>query len=91
MFYLVGLGATDIPVPTGAAAPNSPLSHPLIDPILSLNGSPVLIAFAGLVPTAVGLYQIDFQVPESAPNGDLTLSVSQAGASSNVTVLPVHR
>jgi uncharacterized protein (TIGR03437 family) len=82
VLYLVGLGATDNA---------SPLSHPLVAPILTLNGGQVPVYFAGLTPGEVGLYQIDVQIPADAPNGDLTLSVSQAGASSNLAILPVHQ
>jgi uncharacterized protein (TIGR03437 family) len=91
ILYLAGLGATDNAVATGAAAPSNPLSRTLAAPVLTLNGSAVPIAFAGLTPSAVGLYQIDFQLPANTPNGDLTLSVTQAAATSNVTILPVHQ
>jgi uncharacterized protein (TIGR03437 family) len=87
--YLLGLGATDQRVATGAASPAGVLVHPLIAPTLTLNGNTVPIAFAGLTPGMVGLYQINFQVPESAPAGDLKLVVSQAGTDSNATILPV--
>jgi uncharacterized protein (TIGR03437 family) len=92
VLYLAGLGATDTVVATGAAAPSSPLIHPLISPTLTLDGSSVPIAFVGLVPGYVGLYQIDVQIPANAPNGDLLLSVGQPGAvASNVTILPVQQ
>ena len=58
---------------------------------ITLNGAPVTnILFAGLTPTLVGLYQVDFQVPANAPNGDLQLVLTQPGGQSNVTILPVH-
>jgi uncharacterized protein (TIGR03437 family) len=91
IFYLAGLGATDNPVATGGPSPSNPLSHPLIAPVLTLNGNTVPFAFAGLTPTAVGLYQIDFQVPIGTPGGDLTLVVSQAGSPTNSTILPVAK
>jgi uncharacterized protein (TIGR03437 family) len=43
-----------------------------------------------LTPTVVGLYQIDFQVPADAANGDLTLVVSQPGFMGQSVILPVH-
>jgi uncharacterized protein (TIGR03437 family) len=88
--YLSGLGQTNHPVADGAPAPGSPLSTPLVAPVLTLNGVSVPIAFAGLTPGDVGLYQMNFQVPANTPNGDLPLVVSQGGVTGNPTVLPVH-
>jgi len=88
--YLAGLGATDNPVATGAASPASPLAQPLTAPTLTLNGAQIPIAFAGLTPTAVGLYQINIQVPAGTADGDLSLVVSQAGSASNTSILPVR-
>jgi adhesin/invasin len=87
--YLVGLGATDQPVAAGSSSPSGVLVRPLIAPVLYLSGNPVPVAFGGLTPGSVGLYQINFQVPAGTPDGDLTLLVSQGGVNSNVTTLPV--
>jgi FG-GAP-like repeat/Putative Ig domain/Beta-propeller repeat len=89
IFYLAGLGATDNPVGTGQPASANPLSHALAPVTLTLNGTVLPTEFAGLTPTAVGLYQVDFQVPVGTPSGNLPLVVSQSGAVSNSTLLPV--
>ena len=89
IFYLAGMGATDTPVASGAASPSTPLAHPVATPTLTLNGAAIQLGFAGLTPTAVGLYQIDFQVPSGTPGGDLPLVVSQSGVVTNMTILPV--
>ena len=91
MLYLAGLGATDVPLATGAASPANPLAHPLIPPTLTLNGVNQLYQFAGLTPGLVGLYQINFLVPAGTPEGDMQLIVSQSGIASNAVILPVHR
>jgi uncharacterized protein (TIGR03437 family) len=91
VFYLAGLGATDVAVATGAASPASPLAHPAVPPILTLNSAVQPYQFAGLTPGLAGLYQIDFLVPAGTPDGDLQLSVSQSGVASNAVILPVHR
>ncbi|HWD98450.1 MAG TPA: DVUA0089 family protein [Bryobacteraceae bacterium] len=91
LIYLSGLGATDNPVGSGAASPFSPLAHALAAPSILLNGQPAPAAFYGLSPGSVGLYQINFQVPQETPAGDLPLVVNQSGASSNTAVLPVSR
>ena len=46
--------------------------------------------FAGLTPGYVGLYQINFQVPATAPNGDLQLVLTQTSGNTDSTILPVH-
>jgi uncharacterized protein (TIGR03437 family) len=57
-------------------------------PSLTINGVATPIAFAGLTPGLVGLYQMNFQVPAGLAAGDLTLVVSQNNSPSNTTVLP---
>ncbi len=86
--YLVGMGLTNQTVPSGTASPEASV---LDTATLTLNGGAVTnILYAGLTPTEVGLYQVDFQVPASAPNGDPQLVLTQASGVSNSTVLPVH-
>jgi uncharacterized protein (TIGR03437 family) len=89
--YLTGLGATDQRVASGAPSPASALIHPLAAPTLTLNGNTVPVDFAGLAPGSVGLYQINFEVPEGTPGGNLVLVVCQAGSISNAATLPVKR
>jgi uncharacterized protein (TIGR03437 family) len=84
------MGLTNQTVPSGDASPSANLAVPLDTPTLTLNGAPVTnILFAGLAPTLVGLYQVNFQVPANAPNGDLPLVLTQTSGSSS-TILPVH-
>jgi uncharacterized protein (TIGR03437 family) len=91
--FLVGMGPTTTPVASGDAAPsNTPDTTIGADaPTVTLNSEAVsVITYSGLTPTAVGLYQIDLQVPVDAPNGDLTLVVNQPGFLGVPVVLPVH-
>lgn len=92
VLYLSGLGATTNPVPSGAITPSNPntLSIPLVTPTLTLNGANIPIAFVGLTPTAVGLYQIDFQMPASIAAGNLPLLVMQGGTVTNTVLLPTQ-
>jgi uncharacterized protein (TIGR03437 family) len=85
--YLAGLGDTTVPVVSGAASPSSPLAMPVDAPVLTISGAQYPILFAGLTPGLVGLYQMNFQVPTGLPAGDITITVSQNGQSSNQTVL----
>jgi uncharacterized protein (TIGR03437 family) len=86
--YVAGMGLTNQTVPSGTA---SPAANVLNSAGLTLNGAPVTnILYAGLTPTVVGLYQINFQVPAGAPNGDLSLALTQSSGVTNSTILPVH-
>jgi large repetitive protein len=87
--YLSGMGATNGPVASGAASPGNPLANVADTATLTLNGAQLPVLFEGLTPTLVGLYQIDFQVPQTLANGNYTLSIAQSGTASNNTVLPV--
>jgi uncharacterized protein (TIGR03437 family) len=88
--YLVGMGSTNPAVATGLPAP--PQLHRVVkQPDVTLDGAPVTVSYAGLAPGWVGLYQIDFQVPESARSGNLALAIIQDGVPANESYLPVRR
>jgi adhesin/invasin len=91
VMYVSGFGSTTTPVASGSASPSNPLAQPASTPTLTINGEQTTILFAGLTPGLVGLYQVNFQVPADAPNGDLNMVLSQAGIQSNSTILPVHK
>jgi len=89
VMFLLGMGATDNPVTTGDVSSLSTLNHALSTPTLTLGGKPVPVFFAGLTPGLVGLYQINLQIPDVDVDGNLVLTVSQNGDTSNSTILPV--
>ncbi len=91
IFYLAGLGSLDTSVPTGTAAPLDRLVRPVVPPTITFDGKDAPVAFAGLTPGLVGLYQINFQVPANAPDGDLTMLIGQQGNISNQTIVPVKK
>jgi uncharacterized protein (TIGR03437 family) len=68
--YGVGLGAVSNPPPPGAAAPQSPLSWVTTPASVEIGGVSANVIFAGLAPGFVGVYQINAEVPTSAPVGD---------------------
>jgi uncharacterized protein (TIGR03437 family) len=88
--YLVGMGATTIPVASGQPGPSGTFATTVINPGLTLNGETTTVTFSGLIPGLVGVYQVNFQVPMDAPNGDLTLSLVENAFTSNSGLLPVH-
>jgi uncharacterized protein (TIGR03437 family) len=88
--YLVGMGATDVPVTSGTASPSSPVANAANAPTVTLNGENASFDFAGLSPGLVGVYQVNLQIPADATDGDLVLVLSSGDATSNSGVLPVH-
>jgi len=91
VMYLVGLGATDPNLPSGMAAPASPLSKVVNQPTVTVDSLPSNVRFAGLTPGFVGLYQIDFQVPNGVHSGDVVVNVSQDSIAANPTLLAVSQ
>ncbi|MES1257401.1 MAG: putative Ig domain-containing protein, partial [Acidobacteriota bacterium] len=89
IIYCSGLGATDIPVTSGAASPADPPARVADPPVLTLNGNPLSLLFAGLTPGLVGLYQLNFQIPPEITTGNYELLLTQSGAPSNKTILAI--
>jgi uncharacterized protein (TIGR03437 family) len=60
-----------------------------VQPKVNVGGQNADISYAGLTPTGIGLYQINFTVPPNASSGNLDLVVNQGGIASNTSKLPV--
>jgi len=91
VLWLAGIGLTDDQALTsGAASPSSPIANALIQPTLTFDGNPAQAYSAVLTPTLAGLYQMGFQVPTGATDGDHEIVLSQSGTAANKTILPVH-
>ena len=89
--YLVGMGATMPPVASGVPAPSDPLPQVSSDLQLTVDGQTVLPSYAGLTPGGIGLYQINFAVPDGARTGDLDVVIAQGGVKANAVKLIVAR
>jgi len=89
--YLVGMGATTPPVASGVPAPADPLPKVPSDVQVTVDGQPAAVSYAGLTPGGVGLYQINFAVPDNARTGDLQVLITQDGVPANTTTLIVAR
>jgi uncharacterized protein (TIGR03437 family) len=89
VLYGTGLGVTN-PAVTPGVVPSS--AFPLATlPQVTIGGTPATVAFAGCVPGAAGVYQLNVQVPATAPNGDLPLIVQVGTTNSAATVLTVQK
>jgi uncharacterized protein (TIGR03437 family) len=79
--YETGLGAVSPAVPVGAAAPSSALSYAVTPVQVDFGGvGASLPSFAGLTPTAAGLYQINVAVPAGAGPDDTYFDISTPDA-----------
>jgi uncharacterized protein (TIGR03437 family) len=80
--YCTGLGATS--VKNGLSVANAPVTA-----VISNTSLPV--AYAGLTPGFVGLYQVNLAIPASSPPGLLLpLTVQAGGASSNSVAVAIQ-
>jgi len=85
--YGTGAGAVSPAVPTGQAAPNSPLSY-AANVTASIDGVPAEVSFAGLTPGAVGLLQVNLQVPPLT-TGTYGIQIAVGSARSNTASIAV--
>jgi len=72
--------------------PKTPTTPPAITqtPTVTIGGVPGTVTFSGLAPGAVGLYQVNVQVPDGAPAGDaVPVVVTIGGSASNTVTLAV--
>ena len=85
--FTTGLGTTDPPVETGAAAPGF---STVLNPVTVTIGTvEVPVVYQGLAPTYVGLYQVNVVLPTSVTPGDaVPIVIRQNGILTNPN-LPV--
>jgi uncharacterized protein (TIGR03437 family) len=82
-----GFGTTNVPVVSGALSQGGLLPTPW--PVITVGGTVVPLTFAGLV--ADGTYQFNFMVPTNAPNGDVPISATYNGQTTQPgLLLSVH-
>ncbi len=87
VIYLTGLGQTNPAVGDGLPAPSSPLAIALNTPAVSLGGVQLPIAYYGLTPGEVGVYQINVKIPNNIPTGlSIPLSITQGSATTSLSV-----
>ena len=82
VIYANGLGPVSNQPASGNPSPSSPLAMTTATPVVTVGGSAAAVAFSGLTPQLVGLYQVNATVPANAPTGSQSLVVSLNGVSS---------
>jgi uncharacterized protein (TIGR03437 family) len=91
LIYCTGLGQVTNQPPTGSPAAGNPLSETVTKPMVTIGGVPANVTFSGLAPGFVGLYQVNAQVPASAPAGpSVPVVVSMGGVDSNPVTIAVQ-
>jgi uncharacterized protein (TIGR03437 family) len=87
LIYCTNLGAVSPAIPDGAAGTGKELT--VAQPTATIGGVSAPVAFSGLAPGFVGLYQVNVVVPKGLPSGNQPLVVTIGGASSPAAFLPV--
>ena len=90
VLYGTGFGQVDVFQETGVAAGASPVARTRQTPTVTVGGRLAPVAFSGLTPGFVGLYQANVILPMDLPPGDHRLRMTAAGAESNEALLPVR-
>jgi uncharacterized protein (TIGR03437 family) len=80
--YMIGIGPLDHAIPTGAAAPSSPLSNATLPKSATIGGMNAPVYFLGMTPGYVGLAQANLTVP-AAGSGSQPVVITVGGVASN--------
>jgi len=89
--YCTGLGPVTNQPATGALASSTTLSYTSGPSVTaSIGGVNVLVSFSGLAPGFLGLYQVNAQVPPTAPTGSaVPLTITMGGSTSNQATIAI--
>jgi uncharacterized protein (TIGR03437 family) len=90
LLSLVGMGATDPPLATGAAAPADTPATVVTTAMVTIAGEQATVLFAQLTPGAVGMYQIAVVVPADLQAINAPVVITQNGVAANKATLPIQ-
>lgn len=91
VLYTTGLGPLNLDLVDGYGSPTSPPLAQTVDPFqVFVDDENCNVFFSGLAPGFVGLYQINFYVPQDAAAGNLQIYIQSPYATSNPAILPVQ-
>jgi uncharacterized protein (TIGR03437 family) len=88
--YLTGQGSLDLPIASGAAAPDDPLVRASAATSATIGKESADVLFAGMAPGMVGVYQVNVRVPQLAA-GSYPLAVAIGASASNSALITVGR
>jgi len=90
VIYCAGLGAVNATVAPGAASPTSPPADTIAKPTVAVGGVTAHVAFSGLSPGLVGVYQVNAVMPTGiAASDQAPLVITIAGQTSPVATIAV--
>jgi uncharacterized protein (TIGR03437 family) len=90
VIYSTGLGPLDSSPGTGNPASSTVLSRTVSPVTVTIGGANANVAFSGLTPSLIGVYQINATVPAGAPSGSDDLVVTTIGAVSRTVKISVQ-
>lgn len=78
-------------LPSGFAAPVAPLYVTVESPTVTIGGAAAQVAFSGLAPGFVGLWQLNVLIPANAPTGNaVPLVIATGNNTSRTTTIAVN-
>lgn len=90
--YCTGLGPVTNQPRTGSPSPYSPLAMTTTQPVVAIGNIGAEVAFSGLAPGFVGLYQVNARIPPNVSSSDnVPVAISIGGVTSNTVTIAVRR
>ena len=86
--FMVGQGAVDIPVISGAGSPDTPVAHAALPVTATIGGRTADVLLACLTPGVVGVFQVDVRIP-ILPAGDYPIVITVGDTASNAALIAV--
>jgi uncharacterized protein (TIGR03437 family) len=90
VLYLTGLGPVMNQPASGASASLTTLSPTLINPQVTMGGFVAAVAFSGLTPGYIGLYQVNATVPAAVASGLVDVTVQANAVTSNTAKIAIQ-
>ena len=91
LIFCTGLGSVQPEVPSGDVAPSTePLARTVTLPMVNIAGIAADVAFSGLAPGFVGLYQVNAQVPAGVPAGTQEVEILVNNVPGNTVTIAVQ-
>jgi uncharacterized protein (TIGR03437 family) len=89
VLYFTGGGLVDGDRRTGVPAPSSPLMHLTLPTTVTIGSQQAQMAFSGLTPGSIGLYQANVIVPSGLAPGDYPVTITVGGVASSPAQISV--
>jgi uncharacterized protein (TIGR03437 family) len=89
LLYANGLGPVSSPPPSGEPTPAGPQSTITL-PIVTIGGQNASVAYSGLSPQSIGLYQVNVVVPQNLAAGPQKVTLSINGVPAKTSTIVVN-